>query len=131
MNYRVVNTLVLAQTIEARQDKLHALPAKGTHVGGGVHVPMPDAWDGNGAVPPGWSSYKGSRIEHPAGSQWAVPIDHETPAALANGRAARLTAPEQAGLAADVAASELLTSDWFPDGVQGLGAINGQGAGKR
>ena len=34
-------------------------PSKGTHTGGGRHVPMPVDWDGAGRVPPGWSGVHG------------------------------------------------------------------------
>jgi len=31
-------------------------PQRGTHVGDGVHVDMPQVWDGTGRTPPGWTS---------------------------------------------------------------------------
>ncbi len=36
-------------------EKALGLPSRGVHGGGGVHVPMPDTWDGTGSCPPGWS----------------------------------------------------------------------------
>lgn len=39
---------------QAAADKLLGYPKKGTHIGGGIHVPMPDTWDGTGPTPPGW-----------------------------------------------------------------------------
>lgn len=129
MSYRVTANETAAQLIETRQDKLHLYPSRGLQVGGGYHAPTLATWNGSGPVPHGWSSYRGSRQQHPSQNQWAVPIDPETSAALGNGRAARLTAQEQAELAADVAAAvETLPSDWFPDG--GAGAL-AEGQGKR
>jgi hypothetical protein len=34
-------------------------PEKGTHVGAGRHVQMPETWDGSGKVPAGWSGLAG------------------------------------------------------------------------
>lgn len=47
--------------IGAILDKAYQLPAKGTRVGAGRHVPMPETWDGNGPVPIGWASYQSHR----------------------------------------------------------------------
>lgn len=118
MKFRVVASEVAAMAIEHRQDKLFGLPARGTQIGSGRPMAIQDSWDSSGAVPPGWGSYRGSRIQHPTLSQWAVPIDPETAAALANGRAQRLTAQERADMAADLAASVAsLPGEWFPDGA--------------
>lgn len=43
--------------IQAAIDKAYGYPRKGVHVGGGIHVDMPDTWDGTGATPPGWSKH--------------------------------------------------------------------------
>lgn len=34
-------------------------PVKGAHTGGGRHVPMPEEWNGEGKVPPGWAGVSG------------------------------------------------------------------------
>jgi len=39
-------------------DKADGGPKRGVHVGGGIHVPMPAQWDGEGEVPIGWTSHK-------------------------------------------------------------------------
>lgn len=123
MSWRIVNALALAEQVEQRQDKLHALPRRDVWTVAPGKTPrvvptIVETWDGNGARPLGWTSYRGSRVQHPTLSQWAVPIDPETAAALANGRAQRLTAQEQADMAADLAASVAsLPGDWFPGGA--------------
>jgi hypothetical protein len=119
MPFIVQLTSLLAAATEANQDKLLGYPLAGVHVGGGRHVDMPATWDGTGAVPPGWTSYKGSSRQHPTLAQWATPIDPDAPAAMANGRRARLNASEQAKMTADLAAAVAsLPSDWLPAGAQ-------------
>lgn len=51
--------------IESANDALGSIinkalgyPKIGTHVGGGVHVPMPLTWDGQGNCPPGWTKQR-------------------------------------------------------------------------
>lgn len=34
-------------------------PVRGVHIGRGPHVKMPDTWDGESRVPPGWSGVHG------------------------------------------------------------------------
>jgi hypothetical protein len=102
-----------AVELEQLEDKLLSYPAKGVHIGGGIHVPMPDAWDGTGKPPMGWTSYRTSSIKHPTLAQWATPLDSELVAALSNGRAARLTAAEKTKLqAANATAVVALPVDW-------------------
>ena len=74
---------------------------------------MAAIWDGQGLPPPGWCSHVGSSVQHPTLAQWAVPIDPECPAAMANGRRSRLSALEQTKMAADLAAAVVsLPVDW-------------------
>jgi hypothetical protein len=40
---------------QAAMDKALGYPRKGVQVGGGIHVPMPETWDGTGDCPPGWA----------------------------------------------------------------------------
>lgn len=116
MTYLIQLTALLAGSTEANQDKLLGYPLRGVQVGGGVHVPMPATWDGNGPVPLGWSSYRGSSKQHPTLTQFATPLDAECPAAMANGRRNRLTALEQTKMSADLAAAVVsLPGDWFPN----------------
>lgn len=71
-------------------DKAWEMPARGVHVGRGPHVPMPNAWDGLGSVPPGWTSHLAHRDDVVV---WLP--EPETASKLA-----RLTPQEQALLAA-------------------------------
>ena len=51
---------VAASTLLSIRDKLGVdAPTKGVQVGGGIHVPMPDAWDGVGRVPLGYTGTAG------------------------------------------------------------------------
>jgi hypothetical protein len=127
MAYIVQGTLLLAQGTEQNQDKLLGYPLAGVHVGGGRHVPMPPTWDGNGAVPIGWTSYRGSSRQHPTLPQYATPLDPDAPNAMANGRRARLNTAEQAKMTADLAgAVPQLPGDWFPAGAQAVAAEGGR-----
>lgn len=80
-------------------DKAYGYPLRGTHIGTGKHVGMPDTWDGLGRVPPGWTSHQGHRND----GDGAVffPDEPETQTKLN-----RLTGPERAALAAIRAASQ-------------------------
>lgn len=51
----ITGTETELEAARASIDKALSLPQKGTHVGGGRHVTMPDTWDGTGACPPGWT----------------------------------------------------------------------------
>ncbi len=114
MSYKISSDLPTAQQLEALQDKLMSLPAKGTHIGRGPHVPMPGAWDGTGSVPPGWTSYKGCSRQHPSKGEWATPLDNGAAAALAVD--VKLTAPEKATVSAALAAKvDTLPADWDPE----------------
>jgi hypothetical protein len=104
-----------AVELEQLEDKLLSLPAKGVHIGGGIHVPMPDTWDGNGKPPMGWTSYRTSSIKHPTLAQWATPMDAKVSTALVGPDASKLTAAEKTKLAAaDGAAVVKLPDDWTP-----------------
>ncbi len=114
MTYRIV-ALPAARAIEQLQDKLLGYPSAGVRVGSGIHVDMPATWNGTGSPPPGWTSYLGSSIAHPTLPQVAAILDPDAGTALGNGRAARLTGPERAALAADIAAGlEVLPPGWGP-----------------
>lgn len=52
-------TLAQANELRAAFAKVAPAPEKGAHVGKGRHVPMPETWDGNGKVPPGWVGLDG------------------------------------------------------------------------
>jgi hypothetical protein len=52
-------TLAQANELRAAMSKVAPTPEKGAHVGGGRHVKMPETWDGNGKVPPGWAGLDG------------------------------------------------------------------------
>lgn len=80
-------------------DKAHALPVRGTHTGGGIHVPMPETWDGNGPVPPGWTSHQAHRND-PLATVWLPEPETQT-------KLARLTVGERAQLAAARAAADV------------------------
>lgn len=84
--------------IAAILDKAHAKPSRGVRVGGGIHAPMPDTWDENGRVPHGWSSFRAHRND-PNETVWLPEPETAT-------KLARLTAGEQAQLAAARAAAE-------------------------
>ena len=75
------------------------------HVGGGKHVDMPETWDGQGDVPPGWSSHKGGVLPHPDERETAfvlaVAPDVE-PKVAASGK---LDSSEKATLQAFIAAA--------------------------
>jgi hypothetical protein len=102
-----------AAELEQLEDKLLSYPAKGVHIGGGIHVPMPDAWDGNGKPPAGWTSYRTSSLKHPTLAQWATPMDAKVSTALVGPDASKLTAAEKTKLAAaDAAAVVKLPADW-------------------
>ncbi|HET7088704.1 MAG TPA: hypothetical protein VFL17_08655, partial [Anaerolineae bacterium] len=58
----MANVLKCVLATEASNDSLLVImnkalmyPKIGTHVGGGLHVVMPPAYDGLGACPPGWT----------------------------------------------------------------------------
>lgn len=119
MPFVVQLTALLADQTEALQDKLLGLPLAGVHIGGGRHVDMPQTWDRSGAVPPGWTSYKGSTRQHPTLSQWATPLDPDAVNAMGNGRKSRLSLPEQTKMSADLAAAvATLPVDWLPASAQ-------------
>lgn len=115
MSYVIQSTEALARETERALDKLLGGPKKGVRVGGGIHVPMPDSWDGTGPVPIGWTSYVGCSQRHPTLTIWSTPIEPEATAAMGNGRRARLSAQEQTKMAADLAAAGELPADWFPN----------------
>jgi hypothetical protein len=115
MPLAISTTQPAAVELEQLEDKLLSLPAKGVHVGRGIHVPMPASWDGNGKPPMGWTSYRTSTIKHPTLSQWATPMDAKVSTALAGPDASKLTAGEKTKLAAaDAAAVVKLPDDWTP-----------------
>lgn len=96
---------------EASMDALNAIsnkalgyPQKGVHVGDGLHVAMPDTWDGEGATPPGWTSQAAANWVT-AARDGALPITDELAAELQLPRnLARLSVAESATLLAAIAA---------------------------
>lgn len=79
-------------------DRAWLQPLRGAHIGGGVHVPMPETWDGNGPVPPGWTSHQAHRTD-PEETIWLPEPETST-------KLARLTPGEQGQLAAARAQAE-------------------------
>lgn len=91
-------------------------PARGTHVGSGPHVKMPDTWDGTGKVPPGWSgvhgvyeeteqveeTVDGARVVSTRGlGTYAVGLSDDVSLRLSRDGDTRLTAAEKAFLEAE------------------------------
>lgn len=68
-------TLANCQQLNVIQNKMQGLPLKGRHVGGGVHVPMPDTWDGTGATPPGWTAYGQSSMVQATVNSYVAELD--------------------------------------------------------
>jgi hypothetical protein len=50
-------------------------PEKGSHIGNGRHVTMPESWDGNGKIPPGWSGLSGVVFDAEKGSYTVEILD--------------------------------------------------------
>jgi hypothetical protein len=120
MGLAISLTQPAAVELEQLEDKLLSYPAKGVHVGGGIHVPMPDAWDGTGKPPMGWTSYRTSSLKHPTLAQWATPMDAKVPTALSGADASKLTAAEKTKLAAaDATAVTTLPNDWVGAKAEG------------
>ncbi len=107
----MANVQKCAQGLEATNDALNAIvnkalgyPKIGTRLGGGIHVPMPPTWDGQGATPPGWTkqvvaNYVASALDS------ALPLPDALVAQLQAGPAqALLSAAEQLTLATAIAA---------------------------
>ncbi len=53
MNY--AGTKPECLTAVALVNKTLGYPLKGVHFGGGIHAPMPEAWDGKGLPAAGWT----------------------------------------------------------------------------
>jgi hypothetical protein len=122
MPLAISTTQPAAAELEQLEDKLLSYPAKGVPIGRGIHVPMPDTWDGNGKPPMGWTSYRTSSLKHPTLSQWATPLDEKVSTALAGTDASKLTAAEKTKLAAaDAAAVATLPVDWVGAKAQEAG----------
>ena len=115
MAYNIVTLQSDAVSLEQLQDKLLGYPRRGTPIGPGIHVLVQQSWDGTGAVPLGWSSYKGSSIKHPTLSQWATPVDPGASAALATDT--KLSAPEKTTMSMAIATAVTLPADWNPTPV--------------
>lgn len=107
MSY-VSGTRPECDSVKVSRDKLLSKPERGEYVTaqGNVAV-IPKTWDGEGAVPAGWTGYAGPE-EHPERKgEWAVEVgDAETVAALNDAATASKLAPaEKTDLAAKVAAA--------------------------
>lgn len=61
------------------ENKTLGYPLPGKHYGGGYHVPMPEAWDGTGAAPPGWTVANQETEVVPAAKtgDWTVTLDDQ------------------------------------------------------
>lgn len=92
-------------------DKALGFPRKGTHVGRGPHVAMPDTWDGTGPTPSGWG--KSASVPWVASATDTVlPIPDDLAAELQSAPAqARLTAGERSAVSAAIAARGLVVLD--------------------
>jgi len=89
-------------------DKSLNLPAKGNHVGGGIHVDMPDTYKGKGASP-GWTDTQNDPIEDTLKLRgWAYPAD-----GLDKLDQSKLSAGEKTTLTTAIAASVILPTDWI------------------
>jgi hypothetical protein len=100
-----IGTRAECDAIKLARDKLLGPALPGIQCGGGVHVRVPRAWDGEGEVPAGWTGYAGP-IEHPtAKGEWGIDTGGaEVTKALANPETAvKLTQAEQTLLASKVA----------------------------
>lgn len=51
----LVGTPAEMEAARAALDKALGFPRRGRQVGGGIHAACPEAWDGNGDCPPGWT----------------------------------------------------------------------------
>lgn len=103
MNLRYSGTFTAREALAVVLDKAHELPARGTHVGALASAGpiIPGAWDGNGPVPFGWSSFKAHRTD-----EFVWLPEPETASKLA-----RLTPQERALLAqARAEAQEIITT---------------------
>jgi lysophospholipase L1-like esterase len=84
-------------------NKALALPAIGTHIGGGRHATMPTTWNGVGPTPPGWTR-SASRIWYKQNATCYLPLSDALVTRLqADPAQARLTGPEQTALASAIA----------------------------
>lgn len=104
MSYSL-GTRAQCDTIQAARDKLLGAPVRGVDCGGGKHEPMPQAWDGVGPVPPGWTGFDGP-VETTTVGTWAIDVGNgEVTAALADARASKVSAQEKTTLQTAVAAA--------------------------
>lgn len=95
----VATTEAEARASVALRRKLLGPPRRGEPVNGGRHGPVPDAWDEEGPVPPGWSGAAGPiRVD----GAWEVELANAE-SALADAAASRLTAQERAQMAQMIA----------------------------
>lgn len=105
----MANVTKAAQGTEVANDALNpivskamGLPKVGTHIGGGTHVTMPSTWDGQGAIPPGWTK-QAVAVYVASALDTALPLPDSLVSILQGGPAqSLLTAPEIATLAAAI-----------------------------
>lgn len=77
----IIQDLTQAEALELlaiRKKAGEPAPEKGTHIGGGRHVPMPESWDGTGKVPAGWSGLSGVTLNVEKNSYAVEVIDLAT-----------------------------------------------------
>lgn len=90
-------TLADCRTLATYGNKCGGYPLIGRHVGLGIHVPMPAAWDGIGVVPPGWTAYSDQSIVADR-TEYVIPMEPTLDSTELVGT--RLTVLEQTELAA-------------------------------
>lgn len=90
----ITGTAAALRPTQAALRKAYGLPQRGSHVGAGVHVDMPAAWDGVGPCPPGWTSE--AVAVHVGETDAALPLPDDVAAYAQSAAAqARLTAGEK------------------------------------
>ncbi len=69
----LVADMAEAEAMQATINKAMGYPMRGTHIGDGRHVDMPEEWDGKGDPPPGWCKNY-AEIYDAESKQPAIPI---------------------------------------------------------
>lgn len=90
------------EEMRAVLDKVLGYPRRGVHVGGGIHVPMPDEWDGQGETPLGWTRTVGEPFLDVEG-KLLLEVSDRTAQEVAEADTSKLSPGEQARLQAALA----------------------------